>query len=240
MISLRIMTPLSERGGLCVRFWFGKSKIQKLWWLCNIVNVIDATEMYTALFMLQWVNLCFICFTTIKKLFKKPPKLNFLKTVISQLHCFIEPLSVNRSRANGCLSTIWLSPHFRAKWFKRGCEGTKKEELSSRLEGLGKEGRVAARGERFHTPQGMRTQRSLRVRNSTQKSLGSLERTLDKPRAAQGGQKSPWLMICLKGESLKKRNKAIGSHWYLLPVNCSPKLTHLIVPIYNHIPNKPH
>ena len=111
---------------------------------------------------------------------------------------------MNRSRANGCLPTI-LSPNF-----QRCCEGTKKEELSSRLEGFRKEGRVAARGERIHTAQGMRTQRS------------------------------PWLMICLKGESLGKRNKAIGSHSYLLPVNCPPKLTHLIVPIYNHIPDKPH
>ena len=135
---------------------------------------------------------------------------------------------MNRSRANGCLSTI-LSPNF-----QRCCEGTKKEDLSSRLEGLRKEGRVAARGERIHTAQGMRAQRSLRVRNSTQKSSDGLERTLDKPKTVQGGQKSPWLMICLKGESLGKRNKAIGSHSYLLPVNCPPKLTHLIVPIYNH------
>lgn len=134
---------------------------------------------------------------------------------------------MNRSKANGCLSTIWLSPNSQAKCFKRCCEGTKKEELSSRLEGLGKEGRVAARGERIHTSQGMRTQRSLWLRNSTQKSLNSLERTLEEPQTVQEGQKSPWLMICLKDESLRKRNKAIGSHWYLLPVNCSPKLTHL-------------
>ena len=70
MISLRIMTPLGERGGLCIRFWFGKSKIQKLWWLHNIVNVIDATEMYAALSTLQRAILCFICFTTIKNCLK--------------------------------------------------------------------------------------------------------------------------------------------------------------------------
>lgn len=84
-------TSGSERGGLCIRLWFGKSKIWKLWWLYNIVNVTDATEMYAALFMLQWVILCFICFTTIKNCLKNLQnwifkKLLFHNTTVSLNH----------------------------------------------------------------------------------------------------------------------------------------------------------
>lgn len=78
MISLRIMTPLGKRGELCIRLWFGKSKIQKLWWLPNIMNVIDATEMYAALFTLQRVILCFMFYYN-KKIVLKTSKIEFLK-----------------------------------------------------------------------------------------------------------------------------------------------------------------
>lgn len=65
-------------------------------------------------------------------------------------------------------------------------------------------GRVAARGERFHAPQGMRTQRSLRVRNSTQEILRQLGENTGQAQSSSELGKSPMAHGCLKVSLWKK------------------------------------
>lgn len=88
-------------------------------------------------------------------------KINFFfkKTVTSQPHCFFASFSVNRPRPNGSLSTIQLSPNYQATWYKRGSEGTKKEEICSTLEQKRQEGkkkrRKGKKGEKLREERGL-------------------------------------------------------------------------------------
>lgn len=130
-------------------------------------------------------------------------------------------------------------PHTFGQSGLRGAVREQEGKLSSRLEGLtGKKGGWLPEGERFHAPQGMRTQRSLMSQKLHPEILRQLGENTGQAQSSSGWAKSPWLMICLKGESLKKKKQ---SNWKsLVSITCQlfPKLTHLIVPIYNHIPDK--